>query len=356
MLISCKKSDDPIITPSDTMELSVSSLDFTNNKDASLIIVKTKKDWTATKTADWISLSASTGKGETAFLIGASDNLQFSRSTTVTIQSGGLSKEITIKQKGSPVITFTVNNISFNMVLVAGGQYSMGDGSNFSFGLPHQVKLNDFYISETELTNGVWQAVLKNLPYNEPNMSDFPVCKTTWDSISTNFIPELNKLTGKTFRLPTEAEWEFAALGGTKTKGYKYAGSNTLDDVAWYYANAGSVKHKVKEKLPNELGLYDMSGNVNEWCNDWFDTYYGFPIINNVITPPDLQTNPTGPTTGTKKLVRGGNFEDDELWGFSYCNVKFRLSIKPSGYDTYDGNPKVFFMSKNTGFRLVIAL
>ncbi|HRU63467.1 MAG TPA: SUMF1/EgtB/PvdO family nonheme iron enzyme, partial [Paludibacteraceae bacterium] len=157
---------------------------------------------------------------------------------------------------------------------------------------------------------------------------------------------------------PTEAEWEYAALGGKNTHNYKYAGSNTLDDVAWYSLNSGGTKHNVKEKLPNELGLYDMSGNVNEWCNDWYDEYYGFPIINEVLTIPDLQIDPKGPDTGTEKVVRGGNFEDDEFWGLSACNVKYRSHINPTGYSygTYLGNPTIFFTSKNTGFRLVISM
>jgi len=99
-----------------------------------------------------------------------------------------------------------------------------------------------------------------------------------------------------------------------------------------------------------------MSGNVNEWCSDWHDAYYGWPIVNQTLTIPALQTNPTGPTTGTKKIVRGGSFENDEFWGFSNCNVKYRSGIHPSGYDTKPDNSTVFFMSKNTGFRLVISL
>lgn len=349
----------PIVTV-DSLGVSITTISFTANKDASLVVVRTNKAWTATKTAEWISLSASSGNKNTGFLIGAAANSGFSRESTVTIKAGDKTHEIKINQASASKISITVNAVKFNMILVEGGLFTMGSSEHPDFGVPHQVSLSDYYLSETEVTNAIWSAVKGSLPYTDHTEADkpaWPVSETTWNGIINDFIPALNQATGKTFRLPTEAEWEYAALGGKKSNGYKYAGSNMLEDVAWYQANSGKQKKEVKGKLPNQLGLYDMSGNVNEWCNDWFDTYYGFPIVNNVLTPPNLQTNPTGPATGIRKLVRGGNFENDELWGFSYCNVKFRSSIKPSGYDTQEGsNPTIFFMSKNTGFRLVISL
>ena len=351
--ISCKPTEEPPVVVPDTLVLSLSDVEFTSEKDACLLKVTTEKEWTATTDADWISLSASSGDGETAFLIGASENKWFSRTAQVTIRAGELSKEITISQAGSSIINFTVNNVSFNMVLVKGSQFIMGDTENSGFGLAHQVKLDDYYIMETEVTNELWKAVLNSLPY-ENQLPLLPVSETTWTGISTNFIPEFNRLSGKNFRLPTEAEWEYAAMGGIKTHSYKYAGSNTLDDVAWYSQNSGNTKHAVKSKQSNELGLYDMSGNVSEWCSDWYDLYYGFSIVNNTVITPELQTNPTGPASGTKKIIRGGSFENDESWGFSYCNVKYRYSVHPSGYETSDYNSTSYFLSKNTGFRLVL--
>ena len=353
------KPDDPPLVTVDSQAVSNITIAFTAEKDASLIVVRTNRTWTATKTADWLSLSAASGNKNTGFLIGATANTGFARETTVTITAGDKTKEVKITQAGAPTITLTVNGVSFNMVLISGSQYSMGSSEQSDFGLSHQVAVNDFYISETETTNALWKAVRGSLPYTDHSETDkpeFPVSETTWNGIVNDFIPALNQLTGKTFRLPTEAEWEYAALGGKKSNGYKYAGSNTLDDVAWYLTNSGSKKKEVKGKQPNQLGLYDMSGNVNEWCSDWYDYYYGFPVVNQTVVVPTLQTNPKGPDSGTKKIVRGGNIDNDEFWGFSYCNVKYRSAINPTGYDTYPGNPTVFFMSKNTGFRLVIPL
>jgi formylglycine-generating enzyme required for sulfatase activity len=353
------KDDPPIVTILDSLNVSISEVNFTSSKDASLIVIKTNKTWTASESADWLSLSAATGDNNTAILIGATPNEGLTREATVLIIAGTKMAELKIKQAGAPKIPIVVNNVSFNMILVEGGQFTMGNSDNSSsFGYSHLVQLNDYYISETEVTNELWKAIKGNLPYSNQNEIDkptLPVSETTWNGITTDFIPTINTLTGLTFRLPTEAEWEYAALGGRISNDYKYAGSNSLEDIAWYYQNAAATKHNVKEKLPNELGLYDMSGNLNEWCADWYDAYYGWPVINQVLVIPDLQINPTGAATGTKKVVRGGTFESDEFWGFSFCNVKYRSGINPSGYETSEGDSNVNFMSKNTGFRLVIS-
>ena len=216
--------------------------------------------------------------------------------------------------------TYTVNGVTFKMVAVEGGTFTMGatseQGSDaYDSEKPaHQVTLSDYWIGETEVTEGLWTAVMGSNPsyYNKGDI--YPVEYVSWDDCQT-FISKLNALTGETFRLPTEAEWEFAARGGTQSRGYKYSGSNTLSDVAWYTDNSGSAKHPVATKAANELGLYDMSGNVWEWCQDWRDSYSGA-----------AQTDPTGPIAGSYRVLRGGS------WNYyaGNCRVSYRYSGTPS--------------------------
>ena len=150
-----------------------------------------------------------------------------------------------------------------------------------------------------------------------------PVEGVSWDDCQV-FITRLNELTGQNFRLPTEAEWEFAARGGNKTQGYRYAGSNTADDVAWYEDNSELLTHRVGTKAPNELGLYDMSGNVCEWCQDWYGDYSAEP-----------QVNPTGPDSGTYRVVRGG----EASWKEVLLRSSSRSNCEPesTGGDSFVG-------------------
>lgn len=208
---------------------------------------------------------------------------------------------------------YTVNGASFKMMSVEGGTFTMGataeQGSDaYKDETPtHRVTLSSYAIGETEVTQELWQAVMGNNP-SDFSGKQMPVEDVDWDDCKT-FITKLNQLTGENFRLPTEAEWEFAARGGNKSLGYKYAGSNTIDNVAWYSDNSSNETHAVAQKLPNELGLYDMSGNVGEWCSDRYDSYSSA-----------WQTNPTGPTYGYEYVIRGGS------WGSTAggCRVSFR--------------------------------
>ena len=197
----------------------------------------------------------------------------------------------------------TINGVSYEMVWVEGGTFRMGatseQGSDaWDFEKPvHSVTLSGYYIGKTEVTQALWKAVMGSNPsfFEGDNL---PEEQVSWDDCQ-EFIRELNALTGQNFRLPTEAEWEFACRGGNNSRGYKYSGSNYIDNVAWYDGNSGDKTHPVATKSPNELGIYDMSGNVDEWCNDWYGGYTS-----------GAQTNPKGPYGGSCRVRRGGCWND----------------------------------------------
>ena len=223
--------------------------------------------------------------------------------------------------------SFTVNGVSFEMVKVEGGTFTMGATAEqtgvFGDEKPaHQVTLPSYYIGKTEVTQELWQAVMGSNPSNFTG-TNLPVEKVSWDDCKT-FIAKLNALTGKNFRLPTEAEWEFAARGGNKSRGYKYSGSSSINNVAWYVDNSDNKTHPVAAKAPNELGIYDMSGNVLEWCNDWYSSSY---------YTSESQTNPTGPDSGSTRVRRGGS------WNYSEhtCRVSYRGDTTPSFRYNYLG-------------------
>lgn len=215
--------------------------------------------------------------------------------------------------------TYTVNGVSFTMVRIAGGTFTMGasssDSDAYSNEKPaHQVTLSSYSIGETAVTQALWQAVMGSNPSHFTGNLQRPVEQVSWNDCQ-EFIRKLNSLTGITFRLPTEAEWEYAARGGSQSHSYKYSGSDNLDSVAWYGDNSSDTTHSVKGKLPNELGLYDMSGNVCEWCSDWYDSSY-------YASSP--QSHPKGPDYGPGQVSRGGSWDAD-AWN---CRVSRR------GYST----------------------
>ncbi len=244
--------------------------------------------------------------------------------------------------------TITVNGVSFKMMAVEGGTFMMGataeQGSDAgdSEKPAHQVTLSSYSIGETEVTQALWQAVMGSNPsYFSPTNGYFqnlqrPVELVSWNDCQA-FISKLNQMTGKNFRLPTEAEWEFAARGGKLSQGYKYAGSNNIDSVAWYVKNSYSgsssspnyCTHTIATKAPNELGLYDMTGNVSEWCQDWYGSYSS-----------DAQTNPTGPASGDYRVGRGMDWGSTE----QSCRVSMRGYVSPS------------LMGSNIGLRLALDL
>ena len=198
-----------------------------------------------------------------------------------------------------PVLTFTVNGVSFDMIYVKGGIFMMGamesDKQAHANEKPaHKVTLTyDYYIGQTEVTQALWQAVMGNNPSTMIG-DNLPVNNVLWEDADA-FTKRLSLLTGCSFHLPTEAEWEFAARGGNKSQGYLYAGSNNIQEVAWYVSNSGNTTQPVGTKQPNELGIYDMSGNVIEWCSDWLGPYSA-----------EAQVNPIGPATGAYHVYCGG--------------------------------------------------
>lgn len=268
-----------------------------------------------------------------------------------------------------------IDNIILNMVYVSGGTFTMGANSEQEEEIEeeveeklkelgyfidhdeipcHQVTLSSFSIGRHEVTQEEWKAVMGSNP-SEFIGAQLPVENVSWNDCQ-KFIKKLNAITGKTFRLPTEAEWEFAARGGNKSKHYEYSGSNDLDEVAWYYENSGDKKltftldhgssdedideqidfgveanhcktHQIMKKEPNELGIYDMSGNVSEWCSDWYGVYSRLK-----------QVNPKGASSGSSRVIRGGNLinltnncrvssRGKSAPDNCYSNVGFRLAF-----------------------------
>ena len=272
-------------------------------------------------------------------------------------------------------LTITVNGVSFKMILVQGGTFTILTFSDMDSDSPtYEVTLSTYYIGETEVTQELWNVVMGSNPsYFKPKETNAARCsydafvadvqrlnakkpdsmhiptREEWDAAMVTrsgslkrpvenvswedcqeFIRRLNQLTGKKFRLPTEAEWEFAARGGTKSKDYKYSGSNDLNAVAWYDKNAydkgeGSPDygtHVVKTKKPNELGIYDMSGNVREWCSDWCGKYKG-----------TAQTNPQGASQGINRVDRGGSWRHVAM----FCCSSYRSGFSPDFRDNFLG-------------------
>ena len=214
------------------------------------------------------------------------------------------------------------------MILVKGGTYMMGsNNANPNEKPAHKVVVNDFYIGIYEVTQAQWRAVMHNNPGVFVN-EDGPEENISWDEVQ-EYINKLNKLTRKKYRLPTEAEWEYAAKGGSKSIGYLYSGSDDIKRIAWIKDNSSEMPHPVGQKQANELGIYDMSGNVWEWCSDWYDDVFYRRLYSR-------RPNPIGPKTGTFKIVRGGSWYSNE-----YCSrPTYRDGFIPGGKST------------NIGFRL----
>ena len=223
------------------------------------------------------------------------------------------------EQGGGDENVITVNGVTFTMVPVEGGTFRMGAvitaPGAYTFEKPdHDVTLSDYKIGQVEVTQDLWEAVMGSNPSRFKG-AQLPVEQVSWDDCQ-EFIAKLNELTGMNFRLPTEAEWEYAANGGKKSQGTMFSGSANCTDVAWCSTNSGNTTHPVAQKQGNELGIYDMSGNVNEWCNDFYARY-----------TTAAQTDPQGPVAGTGMVYRGGAYNE----GARLCRITYRSS-QLSGY------------------------
>ena len=231
------------------------------------------------------------------------------------LQQDGINETVLTKDE-------IIQNLIDNMVSVEGGTFTMGATSeqgsdandNDNEKSAQKVTLSSFSIGKYEVTQEEWEAVMGKNP-SEFKGAKRPVENVSWDDCQ-EFIRKLNQLTGKQFRLPTEAEWEFAARGGNRSSGFIYSGSDNLGSVAWYSDNSNSETHPVGQKQANELGLYDMSGNVYEWCQDWYGDYSS-----------SSQTNPKGPSSGSDRVNRGGSWGDDA--GGCLCRVSSRICCAP---------------------------
>jgi formylglycine-generating enzyme required for sulfatase activity len=257
----------------------------------------------------------------------------------VDCSTGELSGRSTYRER------FTPKGVKHELVMVrvAGGVFEMGcnssrdgvdgmDGMCLSGERPlHYVKVNSFRIGKYPVTQAQWRAVMGSLPSDIKSTvylgDSKPMIYVSYNDIvgPDGFLEKLNALTGRNFRLPTEAEWEYAARGCSagSCESYKYSGSNTIGDVAWYKISSGNPNgpQPVGTKAPNELGIYDMSGNVWEWCGDWYASNY-YPSGTTQDSP---QENPTGPESGSDRVVRGGDWNNPEYG----CRVAFRVNSPP---------------------------
>ena len=323
LLIQNKKSSETsqhIIIP-DTVVISQEVTDSASKQQTVL-----SSDTKVTNVATTSSTAATQKKEEPKMTASSNSSTttpsSFSTQTTEVKHQTEVTKDNSTTEKTD--LIFIVKGVSFTMVKVAGGTFTMGataeqgDDAYDKERPTHQVTLSDYYMGQTEVTQALWKAVMGENPSIRWG-DNLPVESVSWEDCQT-FIRRLNEklssqLGGKLFSLPTEAQWEFAARGGNKSLGYKYAGSNNLGEVAWYDDNS-SMPHPVSQKQPNELGLYDISGNVWEWCKDWYGSYSS-----------SAQTNPQGPADGTGRVIRGGSWNNS--------TEDCRVSIRDGGSPAY---------------------
>ena len=255
------------------------------------------------------------------------ESVEKNRTYVLVLNQGSM----TSNPLSADVITIPVKDgINIEMVKVEAGTFVMGNTNEYLKALIPTIEddepklevtlTNGYYIAKYEVTQALWQSVMGNNPSGFKG-DDLPVEWVSWNDCQ-NFISKLNSITGKKFRLPTEAEWEYAAKGGKKNHNYGFSGSSDCNDVAWYYGNSDRKTHPVGTKQPNDLGIYDMTGNVSEWCQDWKGSYSNMP-----------QTNPTGVIGGSDRVTRGGSFCSEMI----SCRSSYRCSYNPDSRRIYIG-------------------
>lgn len=323
----------------ETLSLDVSTMEFASGSGSKIFRISSNTSWAVSSDCSWCSISPTSGNGDGNVTVSVDENtFTTSRTAKITVESSSISHTLTVMQDSATPTpsfgqdrTFTVGGVTFKMIAVEGGTFTMGatseQGSDADYWEKptHSVTLSNYYIGETEVTQGLWVAVTGSEQHyyygGEWSStyglgSNYPAYYISFDD-SESFIYRLNEMTGEHFRMPTEAEWEFAARGGNKSRGCKYAGSNYIDDVAWYKDNSSNTTHIVGTKLANELGIYDMSGNVTEMCSDSYEDYSQYPKI-----------NPTNYYYGDMSVRRGGGF-DVEARG---CRVSTRWWLDDPDY------------------------
>jgi len=282
---------------------------------------------TTTLKADLIPLSAtnreviwSSSNENIATVVDNSTGTAFSEGLITGKAAGTVTITATSKSgKYTATCTVEVINAEPELVTVEGGTFTMGctfndcDSISLVYFPPHPVTLSGYKIAKYMVTQKQWEAVMGNNP-SIIKGDDLPVYYMSWLNVQ-DFITKLNSMTGKKYRLPTEAEWEYAARGGSKSQNYKYSGSNNVSEVAWWSENSLTRPQPVGTKKANELGLYDMSGNMWEYCNDWWGNY-----------TDASQIDPTGPATGTYRVMRGGCYSNPA----SYVRVDNRSGMRPN--------------------------
>ena len=334
--ISAASKDLELSQANATPSLSVlpAALSFASMGEQYVLEISSNRNWTVNNIPEWLTVEPLSGSNNgTVTLTAVANTGASTRSAIIAVRGSGVRVQNINIAQSTPIL----DEIYENMVLVEGGTFSRGVANDWlgpEDQIPvHSVTVSDFYIGMYEVTQAQWRAVMRTTVQQQRDKGNggftsdirgegdnYPMYFVSWNEVQ-EFIRKLNELTGKLFRLPTEAEWEFAARGGNKSNIYTYSGSNDLKEVAWFADNSGNKSHPVGTKSPNELGIFDMSGNVWEWCGDWYGSYSN-----------GSKVNPKGSSTGVYRVIRGGCYGSFLPYGggsSSELDWKYRNSWPP---------------------------